>query len=100
MFILLDFRLPPQIEENCDLASYYSARMGNFLATFRDNLSVPSSRVKNSWMGPISCPETSVRNYQFLLTIIPDERCYTYRRKPESSHVENCKKSYCFIMER
>ena len=46
-----------------------------FLPTFRDNLSVAFSRVKKSkekvsqWislplmMGPISCPETTVRNY-------------------------------------
>jgi len=43
------------------------------LPTFRDNLSIPSSRVKKSkirpfisWplkLGPMGCPETSVRNY-------------------------------------
>ena len=36
---------------------------GNSLPTFRDNLSVPSSRVKNLKTGPVGCPETSVRNY-------------------------------------
>ena len=34
-------------EENCALLGYYAASSGNFLPTFRDNLSVPSSRVKN-----------------------------------------------------
>jgi len=33
--------------ENCALLGYYAASNGNFLPTFRDNLSVPSSGVKN-----------------------------------------------------
>jgi hypothetical protein len=33
--------------ENCALLDYYAARIGNFLRTFRDNLSVPTSEVKN-----------------------------------------------------
>jgi hypothetical protein len=49
-------------------------RVGNFLPTFRDNLSVPSK--KDSWalkMGPIDCPETSVRNYHYLLHNSPEK---------------------------
>jgi hypothetical protein len=39
-----------------------SAGSGNSLQTFRDNLSVPSSRIKNPRrMGPTDCSETSVR---------------------------------------
>ena len=46
---------------------------GNFLPTFRDNLSVPYSGSKNpvlfdSWTlkgGPIGCPETSVINNHY-----------------------------------
>jgi hypothetical protein len=34
--------------ENCDLLSYYTANSGNSLATFRNNPSVSSSRVKKS----------------------------------------------------
>jgi hypothetical protein len=33
--------------ENCVLLGHYAASSGNFLPTFRDNLSVPSSWVKN-----------------------------------------------------
>ena len=33
--------------ENCALLGYYTASSGNFLLTFRDNLSVPSSGFKN-----------------------------------------------------
>jgi hypothetical protein len=50
--------------EICGLLSYYTASCGNYLPTFRDNISVPSSRVKISVrMGQIRCPETSVNNY-------------------------------------
>jgi len=36
-----------QVDENCVLLGCYAASSGNFLPMFRDNLSVPSSRVKN-----------------------------------------------------
>jgi hypothetical protein len=54
------------------------ALSGNPLPTFRDNVSVPSSRVKKStsWplqMGPIRCPETSVKDYNSPLIYTPDE---------------------------
>jgi len=54
-----------EVVENCALLSYYAASGGKALPTFRNSLSVPSSRVKNldscTWkMGPIGCPETSV----------------------------------------
>jgi hypothetical protein len=49
--------------------------------TFRGNLSVPSSRVKNftwtSWplkMGPIICPERWIHNYYSNLRNIPEDR--------------------------
>jgi hypothetical protein len=32
--------------ENCALLGYYAASRGNSLPTFRDNVSVPSSRAK------------------------------------------------------
>jgi len=47
--------------ENCALLGYYSASSGDFLPTFRDNLSVPSSGfLFDSWtlrMGPTGCPK-------------------------------------------
>jgi hypothetical protein len=36
-----------QTEENCAPLSYYAESIGNFLMTFRDNLSVPISWLKN-----------------------------------------------------
>ena len=36
-----------KIDENCALLGYYATISGNFLPTFRDNLSVPFSGVKN-----------------------------------------------------
>jgi hypothetical protein len=35
------------IVEICALLGYYAASCGNCLSTFRDNVSVPSSRVKS-----------------------------------------------------
>jgi len=84
-------------DEDCALLGYYAASTGNFLSAFRDNLSVPSSNVKNPRrlvvisyrclrityrshlqgplkMGPIDSPETSVRNYHYLLLNRPEER--------------------------
>ena len=58
-------------EENCALLDYYAASGCNFLLTFRDKLSVPSSGSKNLGlltlrMEPIGCPETPVTNYHYL----------------------------------
>jgi hypothetical protein len=36
-----------EVDENCSLLGYYAARSSNSLPTFRDNVSVPNSRVKN-----------------------------------------------------
>jgi len=35
------------VDENCALLGYYAVISGNFLPTFRDNISIPSSGVKN-----------------------------------------------------
>jgi hypothetical protein len=67
--------------EICALLRYNAASSGNTLPTFRDNVSVTSSRVKKSkktsWplkMRPIRCPETSVKYYHSTLRNIPEER--------------------------
>jgi len=62
-----------ELNENCVILGYYAASSVNSLPTFRDNLSSPSSRVgpilKGSLkMGPIDCPETSVRNSRCVTT--------------------------------
>ena len=44
--VISDFRR--EVEDNCALLDYYAATSGNSLLTFRDNISVPSSRIKNS----------------------------------------------------
>jgi len=36
-----------EADENCAVLGYYAASSGNLLPTFRDNLSIPSSGVKN-----------------------------------------------------
>jgi hypothetical protein len=46
---LSDFRPPPRpVYEICALLEYHAASSGSSVPTFRDNLSVPSSRVKKS----------------------------------------------------
>jgi hypothetical protein len=63
--------------EMCTLVEFCAAYNGAFVPTFRDNLSIPSSRVWTAcplMMGPIGCPETSVRNYHSTLIKIPQER--------------------------
>ena len=60
-----------EVDEMCALLGNYAAYSGNSLLTFRDNLSVTSSRVQKSWIG---CLETSIRNYQYTLRNIQEKR--------------------------
>jgi len=69
--VISDFRR--HADENCALLGQYAANNGNYLPTFRDNLSVPSSKVKNPGR-PTSCPQTSVRNYHYSLRNNSEER--------------------------
>ena len=60
----------------CDFfCGFYAAQSGRLMPTFRDNLSVPSSRT--AWlfkMVSTDCPETSVGNYNYMLRKIPKDR--------------------------
>ena len=72
--------------ERCPFLGLYAAQNGNYVLTFRDNMTVPSSRVRRSekhlhhssptaWtlnMGLLVCPETSGRNYCSALRKIPE----------------------------
>jgi hypothetical protein len=69
------------LEEFCALLGYYAKSSCNPLPTFRDNVSIPSSRIKKSKkksgpfkMGQIRCPETSVKCYHSTLRNTPEER--------------------------
>jgi hypothetical protein len=63
--------------EKCAFLVYNAACSGYPLPKFRNNLSVPSSRVKNPRsslnMGQICCPETSERNYHYSLRNSPED---------------------------
>ena len=79
------------ITEDCVLLGYYAASSGNILPTFRDNLPILSSGVKNpkeslsthygvhigksvaTEDGTGTRPETSVRNYHYSLRNDPEE---------------------------
>jgi hypothetical protein len=62
----------------CALLGVYAASSGNRLPTFRHN----RSDLQGSWskMGPIGCPETSVKDYHSTLRNIPEERRYRQHR--------------------
>jgi hypothetical protein len=80
-----------QLDEICALLEYYAAYDGNSLPKFRNNLSVPSSRIKTlsavvtiirirkfmhreiPLLGPVGCTEASVMNYHHKLRTIPEE---------------------------
>jgi hypothetical protein len=77
--------------ENCTPLDRYVASGDNSLPMFWDNPSVPSSRMSNPRipfflntlplkMGPIGCPETSVRNYHYCLCNSPEERTSRLQR--------------------
>jgi hypothetical protein len=72
-----------KVDKNC-LLSYYAASSSNFLSMFRDNLSVPSSRAKMGTIslkiGPVSCPETSIRIYYYSLCNNPEESSSQLKR--------------------
>ena len=58
---------------------FYAVQIGSLLQTFRDNLSVPFSKINLSiaWaakMGPTGGPETSVTNCRYRLRKIYEER--------------------------
>jgi len=76
------------IPENCALLGYYTASSGNFLPTFRDNLSVPSSGATKTFLEPIGCPETSVRNNSALRNIPEGSRSHLH--SGESLKGRNC----------
>jgi hypothetical protein len=65
--------------EICPLLGFYAALKGISLPKFRYNLSVPPARIKKckkkkKKIGPIGCPETSVRNCHYSLRDIPEKR--------------------------
>jgi hypothetical protein len=79
--------------ELCALLGYYAASSGNSLRTFRDSISAPTSRVKKSkkqvpeildfWhlkMGPVRCPDTSVKDYHSTVRNTPEE-CRSHQHR-------------------
>ena len=81
IFVTSDFRR--EADGNCTLLGYYGVSSSNLLPTFRDNLSVSSSGIKNPKLVLDSCPlqmetigrpETSVRDNHYLLRNNPEER--------------------------
>ena len=72
-FLLQSIRTFKNLKENIH-RDLRSSGIGSLLPKFRDNLSVPSSRLKQWTAWPPGCPETSVTNYQSTMSKIPEER--------------------------
>jgi len=67
---MLDFRL--MLRYKCEPSLFCDVTKRTLLYTFRDNLSLPSSRFKQSKkVGSIGCPGTSVTEYRTTLGSIP-----------------------------
>jgi hypothetical protein len=68
------------VDEIRSLLGHYAASNGNPLPTFRDNVSVPSSKgqevkeKKEKNLGPMHCLVTSVKSYHSRLRNTPEER--------------------------
>jgi hypothetical protein len=64
-----------EVAQNFVLMSYYAGSSGDFLPKFRRNPPVTSlgSGKRTLKTGPISIPETSLRNYHYLLRNNPEE---------------------------
>jgi len=61
-----DFRR--EVGENCTLPGYYAASSSKYLPTFRHNLSVPSSRVKNPLLAAQYPTKSAVINLENILS--------------------------------
>jgi hypothetical protein len=88
LYFLRDFGFRREVGEMYAPPGYYAAYSGNSLPTFRENLSVPSWRVKKSkhrtknriyWtlkMKERGCAEKSVRMYHYMMRNIPEQCRY------------------------
>jgi len=54
-------------DDNCAVLGNYAVSNGNFLPTFRDNLSVQPD-------GTVGCPEMSMRSYHYSLRNYAEDR--------------------------
>ena len=93
------------IQQNCAILSYYAMNSSNYLPTFRENISVPSSRVKGWFltledgtdmflpfnMGPTACPERLVINHDYSLRDNP----VSCTSRAESEHQEDVEQQDC-----
>jgi hypothetical protein len=85
------------VNDICGLLGFYAAMKGNFVLTFRDNLSVPSLRVvqlkKSSWTTSTLRKIPKERRSQILGVLYAEEKRPgrgADRSPPSSSVVERC----------
>jgi len=61
-----------KVDEKYTLLGYYPVYSANSLLSFQENQLVLPSKVKK-WVGPIGCPQKSVRNYHCTPCNIAEE---------------------------
>jgi hypothetical protein len=75
-----------EVDENWTLLGYYADSSGNSLSTFRDNLSAPSSRVKNLFLTLEDGTDRLSRNVAKELTLLirnnPEQRSSQHKSLP------------------
>jgi len=94
--------------EACDLLRYYAACSCNFLQTFRDNLSVPSSRVQlSNILGFIEPQESEITHCsQYTLFWSAGQHLHTWRCQTQVSSLTEAiplcsnKVVYCIIFRQ
>jgi len=65
--------------EICTLLVYYAAYSGNSLPTFRDNLSLPSSTVKNQGIVFFAHEDEADRLYRNVYKVLTTTCCVIYQ---------------------
>jgi len=87
LFSILHIPINIAFENGAPLA-HYAAISGTYFLTFRDNL--PIFKDEKDWplkMGPIGCPDTSVKKYHYWLLNDPEERSsHLFHRGSLKSH--------------
>jgi len=86
-----------EADQNCALLGYYASSGGKFLPTFRDNLSVPFFYSWTLKMGPIGCPEKSVRHHHYSLRNNP-KKCGSQLQHQFQTATVHVIQSLCLVL--
>ena len=83
------------VDEICAILENWSVHGGCSLPTFRHNISIPSSGVKNPYTAPINLPEPSVEHYHYTLRSFPKDRESQSERETSKDELQKVGESVC-----